>query len=131
MKLVLFVCTGNSDCSQMAQAFVNIHGAGNVQAFSAGSRPSGKVSPRAIAAMAELGYDLYSHRSKGLDEFNGMTIDYAVTMGCADACPLVWAACKVDWQIPDPRNMEELEFRFVRDLIESKVKALLLEMQGH
>ncbi len=80
MKLVLFVCTGNSDCSQMAQAFVNIHGAGNVQAFSAGSRPSGKVSPRAIAAMAELGYDLYSHRSKGLDEFNGMTIDYAVTM---------------------------------------------------
>jgi protein-tyrosine-phosphatase len=125
VKSVLFVCVENSNRSQMAQAFAKIHGGGAVEAHSAGSRPSGKINPRAVAAMAELGYDLSTHDSKGLEAFNGRTFDAAVTMGCGDECPLVLAKTRVDWQIPDPREMPPEQFREVRDLIERKVKELL------
>ncbi|MFO0966921.1 MAG: arsenate reductase ArsC [Gemmataceae bacterium] len=125
MKKILFVCVENSNRSQMAEAFARIHGAGKVEAASAGSRPSGRVNPKAIAAMRDLGYDLCAHASKGLDDFNGAEIDVAVTMGCGDACPLVRAGKRLDWNIPDPRDMTPDEFRAVRDLIEAKVKALI------
>ena len=125
MKSILFVCVENSNRSQMAEAFARMHGAGRVAAASAGSRPSGRVNPKAVTAMGELGYDLTLHASKGLDEFNGRDIDVAVTMGCGDECPLVRAGQRVDWKIPDPRDMTPEEFRGVRDLIESKVKDLL------
>jgi len=125
MKSVLFVCVENSNRSQMAEAFARMHGGDRVEAASAGSRPSGKVNPKAVAAMQELGYDLTLHASKGLDDFNGRHVDVAVTMGCGDECPLVKAGRRVDWKIPDPRDMTPEEFRGVRDLIESKVKDLL------
>ena len=130
MKRVLFVCVENSNRSQMAEAFARIHGAGRVEAASAGSRPSGRVNPKAIAAMQELGYDLTAHASKGLDEFNGRAVDVAVTMGCGDECPLVLARRRVDWKIPDPRDMTPAEFRGVRDLIERKVQELLHELES-
>jgi arsenate reductase len=125
MKKVLFVCVENSNRSQMAEAFARIHGAGRVEAFSAGSRPSGRVNLKAVEAMREVGYDLTTHTSKGLDAFNGTAVEVAVTMGCGDECPLVLARRRVDWQIPDPRDMTPDEFRGVRDLIESKVKELV------
>ena len=109
----------------MAEAFARIHGEGKVEANSAGSRPSGRVNPKAIEAMRELGYDLATHASKGLDAFNGREVDVAVTMGCGDECPLVLAQRRVDWKIPDPREMTPEQFREVRDLIESKVKELV------
>src|SRR5262249_2399864 len=65
---VLFVCVENSNRSQMAQAFARMYGAGRVEAYSAGSRPSGRVNPRAIAFMREVGYDLSHHSSKSLAE---------------------------------------------------------------
>lgn len=125
MKKVLFVCVENSNRSQMAEAFARIYGAGKVEAFSAGSRPSGRVNPKAVEAMKELGYDLTLHHSKGLDEFNGQEFDAAVTMGCGDECPLVIAGKRIDWKIPDPREMPPEEFRQVRSLIEAKVKELI------
>lgn len=125
MKKVLFVCVENSNRSQMAEAFAKMHGAGKIEAHSSGSRPSGRVNPKAIEAMKELGYDLTTHHSKGLDGFNGQEVEVAVTMGCGDECPLVHAKQRVDWQIPDPREMSPEEFRGVRDLIESKVKQLI------
>lgn len=109
----------------MAEAFARIHSNGKVEAYSAGSRPSGRVNPKAIEAMKELGYDLSTHDSKGLLEFNGTKVEVAVTMGCGDECPLVHASQRVDWQIPDPRDMTPDEFRGVRDLIEEKVKTLI------
>lgn len=124
-KRVLFVCVENSNRSQMAEAFARIHGRDQIEALSAGSRPSGRVNPKAIEAMRELGYDLTTHTSKGLDDFNGTEVEVAVTMGCGDECPLVLAQQRVDWKIPDPRDMSPEEFRGVRDLIESKVKELL------
>jgi protein-tyrosine-phosphatase len=125
---VLFVCVENSNRSQMAQAFAALFGGDRVEALSAGSRPSGKVNPKAVSAMAELGYDLTSHASKSVDQFNGQDIDAAVTMGCGDACPLVNAKHRYDWQIPDPREMPPDEFRKVRDFIAKKVKALLADL---
>lgn len=125
MKRVVFVCVENSNRSQMAEAFARIHGTGKVEAFSAGSRPLGSVNPKAVEAMKELRYDLTTHTSKGLDEFNGDEFDVAVTMGCGDECPMVIAKQRVDWEIPDPREMTPAQFREVRNLIESKVKELL------
>jgi arsenate reductase len=125
---VLFVCVENSNRSQMAEAFARMIGGEQVESFSAGSRPSGRVNPKAVEAMRELGYDLTTHTSKGVDEFTGQEIDAAVTMGCGDACPLVRAKRRYDWQIPDPRELPPEEFRKVRDLIRDKVRALLVEL---
>jgi len=125
-KKILFVCVENSNRSQMSQAFAKIHGAGNVEAYSAGSKPSGIVNPKAIAAMKELGYDLSRHESKSLDEVKEFApFDAVVTMGCGDACPWMPAKKFIDWEIPDPKNMEPVEFNKIRDLIRDKVKHLL------
>ena len=128
MKNILFVCIENSNRSQMAQAFANMYGTGNIHAYSAGSRPSGKVNVKAIAAMKELGYDLNMHKSKSLDDLPDVEFEYAITMGCGDACPLVRAKRRLDWSIPDPRDMDEDEFRKVRNLIRDKVKDVLGKM---
>lgn len=124
-KRLLFVCVENSNRSQMAQAFARIHGGEEVEAYSAGSRPSGVVNPKAIASMAEIGYDLSKHASKSLDEIPAVEYDFVATMGCGDACPLVRARQRADWQIPDPKNLDPDDFRKVRTLIETKVKAVL------
>lgn len=125
MKKVVFVCVENSNRSQMAEAFARIHAAGKVDAFSAGSRPSGRVNPKAIDAMRELGYDLSTHSSKGLEAFNGEVVEVAVTMGCGDECPLILAKKRVEWKIPDPRDMTSEQFREIRNLIETKVRKLI------
>jgi arsenate reductase (thioredoxin) len=127
---ILFVCVENSNRSQMSQAFAKIYGGGNVEAFSAGSKPSGIINPKAIAAMKELGYDLSSHNSKSLEEVKAdAPFDAVVTMGCGDACPWMPAKQFIDWQIPDPRNMNEEDFRNVRDMISEKVKGLLHQLK--
>lgn len=125
-KRVLFVCIENSNRSQMAEAFARIHGGDRIEALSAGSRPSGKVNPRALRFMAETGYDLTTHASKSLESFNGTEVEVAVTMGCGDYCPLVRARRREDWDIPDPKEMSDDGFREVRDLIERKVIELVV-----
>ena len=127
---VLFVCVENSNRSQMAEAFARIHGAGRVEAFSAGSRPSGVVNPRAIAAMAERGYDLGTHRSQGLDEMPPGPYAAVITMGCGDACPWIPAERREDWALPDPKHFDRDAFNAVRDDIERRVVALLDSLRG-
>ena len=101
-------------------------GGENVEAYSAGSKPSRVVNPKAIAPMKELGYDLNKHESKSLKEVEQFApFDAVVTMGCGDACPWMPAKKFIDWEIPDPKNMEPAEFNKVRDLIKSKVGELL------
>ena len=129
-KKLLFVCVENSNRSQMSQAFATIYGGNEVEAFSAGSKPSGIVNPKAIAAMKELGYDLGKHDSKSLDEVKtSAPFDVIVTMGCGDACPWMPAKKFVDWQIPDPKHMEPVAFNKVRDFIGEQVKQLLKELE--
>lgn len=128
-KKVLFVCIENSNRSQMSQAFARILGGDAVEAYSAGSKPSGIVNPKAIAAMQELGYDLSTHDSKSLEEVSPYApFDAVVTMGCGDACPWMPASRFIDWQIPDPKNMDPDAFREVRELIRTKVSDLLSQL---
>src|SRR5262249_5778714 len=122
---VVFVCVENSCRSQLAEALMNIHVQGRVEAHSAGSRPSGVVNPKAVASMRELGYDLTAHASKGLSDLPAVEFDAAIAMGCGDECPNVRAHIREDWGIPDPKHMNADEFREIRNLIESKVQALL------
>ncbi len=124
-RQILFVCIENSNRSQIAEAFSRIHGGEDVVSYSAGSRPGGQVNPRAVAAMQEVGYDLGTHRSKSLSEIPDVEYDWVVTMGCGDECPFVRARHRADWEIPDPKTMEQGEFREVRDSIEQKVRQLL------
>jgi protein-tyrosine-phosphatase len=127
-KRLLFVCVENSCRSQIAEAFARMRGGDQVEAFSAGSRPSGAVNPKAIETMLELGYDLSAHASKSLDEIPNGTYDLVATMGCGDECPFVAAHRRDDWAIPDPKNMPPDEFRQVRDEIGERVKAAIAEL---
>jgi len=128
-KKILFVCVENSNRSQMAEAFAKILGSETVEVHSAGSNPSGIVNPKAITAMKESGYDLSGHRSKSLNEVKQFApFDVVITMGCGDACPWMPAKRFVDWEIPDPKEMDEEEFRKVRTLIRDHVKKLLASL---
>src|SRR5437868_3361611 len=114
---ILFVCVENSCRSQMAEAFAKMRGEGKIEAYSSGSKPSGKVNPRAIEFMKETGYDLSTHASKSLADIPQIEYDFAITMGCGDECPSVRAKHREDWQIPDPKNLSPEEFRRIRDRI--------------
>lgn len=112
----------------MAEAFARIHGGRDVEAYSAGSRPSGAVNPKAIESMREIGYDLTTHHSKSLDDLpDGIEWDFVATMGCGDECPMIRARRREDWQIPDPKDMAAGEFAAVRDTIERMVLRALSE----
>src|SRR6476620_7553674 len=121
MKRILFVCIENSNRSQMAEAFAHMLGGADVEALSAGSAPSGVINPKAVAAMAELDYDLTTHDSKSLDQVTG-DFDAVVTMGCGDSCPWVPAKRREDWALPDPRDMDDVGYRAVRDDISARVR---------
>lgn len=125
MKRVLFVCVLNSFRSQMAEGFAKHLGKDILEPYSAGSQPSGIVSPKAIAAMKELGIDISSHTSKGFDALPKGEWDAIVTMGCGDACPFPPAKLRLDWELPEPRNMPPAEFKKVRDEIRRRVTELI------
>ena len=129
MKRVLFACVENSNRSQMAEAFARMHGTGAVDPVSAGSRPSGSINPRAVSAMAEVGYDLSAHLSDSLDDVTG-TFDYVITMGCGEDCPVVAAVERADWELPDPKDMPPEEFSMIRDEIEARVRELIAEIRS-
>ena len=126
-RRVLFVCVENSNRSQMAEAFARLHGGDGVEALSAGSRPSGRINPKALRFMAERGVDLSTHASKSLDEVTG-EFDAVVTMGCGDDCPWVPAKRREDWALPDPKHMDDDGYRAVREEIEARVRALLAQL---
>jgi arsenate reductase (thioredoxin) len=122
---VVFVCVENSCRSQIAEALARKWGRGFLDVSSAGSRPSGKVNLTAAKLLAEKGIDVSGQFSKGFSELPDQKWDYVITMGCGDACPIVPAQRKEDWNILDPKNMAADDFRQVLDLIESKVKVLI------
>ena len=128
MKKVLFLCTGNSCRSQMAEAIVNARMGGEWQAVSAGTKPAGYVHPKALTALAEIGIQ-HEGRSKLADEFKGQDFDLVVTVcdSAAEECP-VWLGKgrKVHHSFPDPALTDDLnDFRAVRDDIERVMLELL------
>lgn len=128
-KRVLFVCVENSNRSQMAEAFARMLGGSAVEAYSAGSSPSGVINPKAIEAMRELGYDLTKHGSKSLEDLPDVEFDFVATMGCGDKCPFIRARHRTDWALPDPKHLAPAEYRAVRSEIREQVR-LALELIG-
>jgi arsenate reductase (thioredoxin) len=135
-KSVLFLCTGNSCRSQMAEGLVNHFLASGWQAYSAGTRPSGYVHPLAIEAMAELGIDISAGQSKSTDTFRQAEFDVVVTVcdNAAEDCPLWLGPGRVvHISFPDPAvatgsHEEKMAiFRQVRDDIRSQVLPYLAE----
>ena len=126
MKIV-FVCVENARRSQMAEGFAKALGQGEIEVYSAGSRPSFRVDPLAIEVMKEKGIDLSARRPKGLNDLPPVEMDYLITMGCEEACPAIPAKKVIEWEIPDPKGKSLDAFRNIRDMIEEKVRTLLKE----
>ncbi len=129
MKRVLFVCVENSCRSQMAEGFARALARETIEPFSAGSQPSGIVNPKAVAAMKNAGIDISVQKSKGFDSLPENDWDAIVTMGCGDACPFLPAKMRIDWDLPEPKEMPEPEFNKVRDEIRSRVEKLIDDLQ--
>ncbi|KPL02515.1 MAG: hypothetical protein AMJ73_08605 [candidate division Zixibacteria bacterium SM1_73] len=122
MIRILLVCIENSCRSQMAEGFARKLGRGKIEAFSAGSNPSGKVEKVAIEVMKEKNVDISAQKSKGFDDLKGENFDYVITMGCRAVCPFVSAMQRIEWDVSDPKGKSIEAFRQVRDEIERKVK---------
>ncbi len=124
-KKVLFVCVENSCRSQMAEGFAKFYGSNSIEAYSAGSNPSGKINPDAIKVMEEEGIDISKQGSKGFKDLPAKEFDYVVTLGCHDVCPIFAAKKSVEWDIDDPKGKSLYFFRQVREKIREKVKTLI------
>lgn len=124
MKYVLFVCNHNAGRSQMAQAFFERFAPHDIRAESAGSAPQREVWPTVVEAMHEVGIDLSGSKPKKLLREMQLHADWAVTMGCGDACPYVPTTVE-DWDLPDPAGRPIEEMRTIRDAIELRVRELL------
>ena len=134
---ILFLCTGNSARSQMAEAFVRKYADDRFEAHSAGLEPKG-LNPLTVKVMEEVGIDLSGQTSKSVDVYLGKTLfQYLVTV-CDDAdknCPTVWpgVSTRLHWSFQDPAAVEGTEaeklakFREVRDLIDQKIQNWLAE----
>jgi arsenate reductase len=135
-KRVLFLCTGNSARSQMAEGLVNSFLGDEWEAYSAGTAPAGYVHPLAIQAMAEWGIDILGQRSKSMDEFHNIEFDFVITLcdNAAQTCPLWLGSGRVRHiSFPDPvaatgSEDERLQvFRQVRDGIRQEMMRYLEE----
>jgi protein-tyrosine-phosphatase len=129
LKRLLFICNENCNRSQMAEAFARLHGAGRVEAYSAGRRPAAVVHPKAIAAMREVGYDMKAHYPKGLSDIPAIKYDVVVTIGDDDQCPGIEAGRREHWQVPVPKDLPAEQFRSVRDQIAARVTDLVARLE--
>lgn len=132
-KRVLFLCTGNSARSQMAEGFLRHLADEKFEVFSAGIKP-GRLTPLAIKVMSEIGIDISSHSSKSVSEFAGKSFDYVITV-CENAnksCPVFTGASKkIFWNLEDPAAAGGTEeekirvFRRIRDVIKDNISEFI------
>lgn len=125
MLRILFVCQDNAAASQIAEAFANMRGPEGVEAYSAAPMPAAGIDPVAIETMGELGYDMSTHATWGLEDVPDIEFDYLVTLGGPIECPLTKARLQIDWDVPDPTGMGVRDFRDIRDAIRERVDRLL------
>lgn len=127
MRHVLFVCNHNAGRSQMAQAFFERDAPDDVRAESAGTDPRREgVWPEVVEVMREVGIDLAARKPLKLSVEMQLHADWAITMGCGDACPYVPTRVE-DWDLPDPAGRPLAEVREIRDEIERLVQTLIDE----
>ncbi len=126
MLNVLFVCVENACRSQLAEQISNSIYGNKIFAQSAGSQPAKTVNPKAIDSLKRIGIVFDEIQPKNVTNFSNEKFDYVVTMGCGDECPFFPSAKTLDWNIPDPKHMNDDNFDNIRDLIELKIKTELL-----
>ncbi|GGX81021.1 heat-shock protein HtpX [Streptomyces minutiscleroticus] len=125
---VLFVCVHNAGRSQMAAAFLTHLAGDRVRVRSAGSAPAGAVNPAVVGAMSEAGIDISAEVPKVLTVEAVEASDVVITMGCGDACPVFPGKRYLDWQLKDPAGQGIDAVRPIRDDIEQRIRALMLEL---
>lgn len=135
-KRVLVLCTGNSCRSIMAEGLINHFGAGDFEAVSAGSNPTGFVHPESIATLARHGIDVKDARSKSWDEFTDQSFEYVITVcdqAASEVCPVTYGGFeKLHWSTPDPAkaNGDKIEIRGAFDaafeLLKQRIHSELL-----
>jgi len=124
-KKIVFICVENARRSQMAAGFAEALGQGELEVYSAGSRPSSSIDPPVIQVMKEKGIDLSSKQPKSLNELPSTETDYLITMGCEEICPPVPSKKIIGRSIPDPKGKSIDVFGSVRDMIEGRVRTLI------
>ncbi len=136
-RRTLFLCTGNSARSQMAEGWLRHLAGDQFEVFSAGTHPVG-LNPGSVEALAEVGIDISQHRSKHVSEFVGQPFDYVITVcdRAKESCPR-WpgAATILHWSFEDPAAAEDpvvrrALFRRVRDEIAERTRQFLLKVPG-
>ncbi|WP_031087395.1 arsenate reductase ArsC [Streptomyces sp. NRRL WC-3549] len=125
---VLFVCVHNAGRSQMAAAWLTHLAGDRIEVRSAGSAPAGSVNPAAVEAMREAGIDMSDQTPKILTTGAVQASDVVITMGCGDTCPVLPGKRYLDWQLGDPAGQGVEAVRPIRDEIERRVRALLVEL---
>jgi arsenate reductase len=128
IRTVLFVCVHNAGRSQMAAALLARHARGAVDVRSAGSEPADRINPAVREVMAEIGIDLSAEQPKRLTTDAVQASDVVITMGCGDACPVFPGKRYLDWELTDPAGRSVDEIRPIRDEIDARVQALLIEL---
>ena len=128
MARVLFVCVHNAGRSQMSSALFNRMATGRHEARSAGTSPGERVHPQVVEAMKEVGIDLSTVQPRKLTSQLQEWADLVVTMGCGDECPFIPGKRYLDWELADPHDLDVEQVRVLRDEIESRVQALVHEL---
>src|SRR5204863_8307608 len=130
-KRVLFLCTGNSARSQMAEGFLRDLAGDRYEVFSAGTHPKG-LHPRSVEVMKEIGIDISGHAAKDIHQFQGEQFDYVITV-CGRArqeCPVFPGAEPIHWGFDDPAaappEKQLRTFRRVRDEVLQRLRLFLL-----
>jgi arsenate reductase len=133
MKRVLILCTGNSARSQMAEGLLRNMAGDRFEVFSAGTHPT-SLNPNAVSALADLGIDISSHRSKSADEFRNNSFDYVITVcdNARESCPIFpGAGERIHQSFPDPAaapiSDQPVIFRQVRDSIRTWLELFIAQ----
>jgi arsenate reductase len=125
---VLFVCVHNAGRSQMAAALLSHLAGDRIEVRSAGTEPTDRINPVAVAAMAELGIDISAATPKVLTGAAVQSSEVVITMGCGDTCPYFPGLSYRDWKLDDPAGQPLEVVRGIRDDIAGRVRALVNEL---
>ena len=128
MPSLLFLCVQNAGRSQMAAGFARALSNVSVDVYSGGSVPAPRVSPVAVAAMAEKGIDISGEQPQRWTDDGIRAADVVVTMGCGDECPVMPGKRYLDWVLDDPSGKPLEDVRPIRDAIETRVIGLLADL---
>jgi len=124
---ILFACVENSFRSQIAEGVAKKFFSDRIEAYSAGSKPSETIHPKAVEILNEIGYNAHSSKTKGFADIMDIEFDYLITMGCGETCPFVPSKEQINWNLPDIKNEPIEEIRDLRNDIKGRIENLLIK----